>query len=706
MMDGGDRADDILREVDAYLEQAEKDSRGAYPFTESDYEEEEQDDQISNHKQGSTVTVDRSGSDSSYVSQASSLPRTHIFPTHFPTHEEVKKTLKPSTPPEPIRKEGKLGPTRKTYDPARKLKAGEIWAQRLILFLLVLILNGICGSALASEHRFVFAWILFVKSKDVLSCLWAIICLLIKGIIGLFKEPPPPAPSKWILTLVPTYEEAELQIIQSVLALRDNEVKPHKQVMCVLLDGKPRDVRGHMTRILKSYKRPYMTYKNRPGELRIDIGFLEDVPIIAIEKARNAGKKDSLILCHDLFNYPRKNLPMYSMLLRAEMHDIFLPMLTEGQDFKGFDMILCTDADSTFEKGAVKKLAEALHHDDRAIAACGVLLAEFEKGRQWSVWTLYQLYQYCFGQYVRRQAEGLWGRVTCLPGCVCMVAVRPEMAAAIQSYAQPVENKRVILHQVQYLGTDRRLTYLMLQQSKKLRTLFVPDAVCQTSVPQTLRHYLSQRRRWGSNAYYNTMFYFIGKNQFLVTRAAALIDLARLTTVYFRLANTIYFLYFIATSFALWKIIPFLVVSLFPTAWFAFQAAFMWSCLRRRFHKLLVGFVVNKFMAAFLSIVVFTIVLYNLGSQGERHSFFFIPIAPSDSKLLTTQPVWGMTGITRFSKTSPEPKTKGDRTEAWTVEEHIGDGDSYAEDRDERHNHSDDMLPVGAIGFVDWEKKK
>ncbi|KAI9666732.1 MAG: hypothetical protein M1831_001507 [Alyxoria varia] len=699
-MDDGDRTEDILREVDAYLEQAEKDSRdsdplASDPFASSIYEEEEEEGQESEHKQPSVATGERAASEASHASQASSLPRTKIFPTHFPTHEEVKKTLKPLTPPETTNKEGKpgkpekTGPTRTTYDPARKLKAGEIWAQRLILFLLVLVLNGICGSALASEHRFVFAWILFVKSKDVLSCIWSMICLLIKGIIRLFKEPPPPAPSKWILTLVPTYEEAELQIIQSILALRDNDVKPHKQIMCVLLDGKPRDVRGHMTRILKSYKRPYMTYKNRPGELRIDIGFLEDVPIIAIEKARNAGKKDSLILCHDLFNYPRKNLPMYSMLLRAEMHEIFLPMLTKGEEFNGFDMILCTDADSTFEKGAVKKLADALHGDERAIAACGVLLAEFEKGRKWSVWTLYQLYQYCFGQYVRRQAEGFWGRVTCLPGCVCMVVVRPEMAGAIQSYAQPVENKKVILHQVQYLGTDRRLTYLMLQQSKKLRTLFVPDAVCETSVPQALRHYLSQRRRWGSNAYYNTMFFLIGKNQFLVTRAAALVDLARLTTVYFRLANTIYFLYFIATSFALWKIIPFLVVSLFPTAWFAFQAAFMWSCLRRRFHKLLLGFVVNKFMAAFLSIIVFTIVLYNLGSQ-----------------------VWGMTGITRFSKRSPEPKTKGDRTEAWTVEEHLGgnsgtDSGDYANDRNqEKQDRDDDLLPVGAIGFVDWEKKK
>lgn len=88
-----------------------------------------------------------------------------------------------------------------------------------------------------------------------------------------------------------------------------------------------------------------------------------------------------------------------------------------------------------------------------------------------------------------------------------MIAVRPEMAGAIQDYAKPVTDRMVLHHQVQYLGTDRRLTFCMLSQHKKLRTLFVPSAVNETDAPQSLRHYLSQRRRWGSNAYFNDFFY-------------------------------------------------------------------------------------------------------------------------------------------------------------------------------------------------------
>lgn len=90
-----------------------------------------------------------------------------------------------------------------------------------------------------------------------------------------------------------------------------------------------------------------------------------------------------------------------------------------------------------------------------------------------------------------------------------MIAVRPEMAGAIQNYAAPIMGYTVLFHQVQYLGTDRRLTYSMLSQNKNLRTLFVPEAVSETLAPQSLQHYLSQRRRWGSNAYFNDFFYCI-----------------------------------------------------------------------------------------------------------------------------------------------------------------------------------------------------
>lgn len=195
-----------------------------------------------------------------------------------------------------------------------------------------------------------------------------------------------------------------------------------------------------------------------------------------------------------------------------------------------------------------------------------------------------------------------------------MVAVRPEMAGAMRKYAEPITAYPVLLHQVQYLGTDRRLTYSMLSQSKDLHTLFVPSAVSETVAPQSLKHYLSQRRRWGSNAYFNNYFYCAGENMIWITRLWACIEVTRLSLVYYRIANTILFIYGLISSFNLMSLIPLLVVSQIPTVWFLINTAIN-KQLRQRSHKILLGLLINKFMAPVMSVCIFTIVVKNLGSQ-------------------------------------------------------------------------------------------
>ena len=283
---------------------------------------------------------------------------------------------------------------RTTYDPARKLKPDEVWTQRLFVYCLVFMANVAClvAALISKNHTWVFAFIIFVKSKDCIQSIYSAIALVIRSFYRLIF-PPRPVEAKWILTLIPAYSESEEQIVKTVFSLRDNDVEPHKQVMCVILDGRHRDVREHMTMVIKSFRCAYTTSKQKSGELSVDVGFMEDVPIIVIEKLQNAGKKDSLILCHDLFNWPRDNMPHYSQLLRAQIWEEILPSLTMIDDFKKFDMIFCTDADSTIFKGAVASLANALARDKDAIASCGVLFVELEPGNEWSIWTLYQMFQ-------------------------------------------------------------------------------------------------------------------------------------------------------------------------------------------------------------------------------------------------------------------------------------------------------------------------
>lgn len=272
-------------------------------------------------------------------------------------------------------------------DPARILTPKELRNQRILFMSVIGSLNLTCLLLAVlgpkkSTGLWVLAFICFIKSKDCLSAVSSAIGLTAISIYRLIR-PPPPVSQKWILSLIPAYSETEEQIVKTIFSLRDNGVEPHLQVMCVILDGKPRDVKGHMDRVVCSIRRPYVTSKFKRGDLIIDAGFMENVPVICFEKVKNSGKKDSLILCHDLFNAPRDNIPLYTKLLREEIWTTILPELTVGTDFENFDMVFCTDADSTIHKGALASLTDAIARDPAAIAACGLVLVELEPGYEW-----------------------------------------------------------------------------------------------------------------------------------------------------------------------------------------------------------------------------------------------------------------------------------------------------------------------------------
>lgn len=282
-------------------------------------------------------------------------------------------------------------------DPARVLTQKDLRNQRVVFLGTIVLLNILMTitALFGKKSKIVMLLILFIKSKDFLSAIVSPSGLIIRRIYRLFR-PLEPVPQLWILSLIPAYSESEEQIVKTIFSLRDNDVEPHKQVMVVVLDGNPRDVRSHMTSITKDFERPYVSLKWKRGVLKIFAGFMENVPVICIEKVKNAGKKDSLVLCHDLFNYPRDNCHEYTKLLRKEIWDEILPALTEGDlgtGAKGFDQVFCTDADSTIYKGAVAKLANAIARDKNAIAACGLVLVELEPGYEWSFWNLYQQFQ-------------------------------------------------------------------------------------------------------------------------------------------------------------------------------------------------------------------------------------------------------------------------------------------------------------------------
>lgn len=157
----------------------------------------------------------------------------------------------------------------------------------------------------------------------------------------------------------------------------------------------------------------------------------------------------------------------------------------------------------------------------------------------------------------------------------------------------------------------------MLSQGTHLRTLFEPDAISETVAPQSIQHYLSQRRRWGSNAYFNNYFYLGGEKMIALTRIAATIEVVRLSMVYYRVLNTALFIKSLVAHASIMKLIPMLIIGQLPSVWF-FVSVLIEKELRMRGHKLILGYCINKMISPFMSVIIFTKVATNLGSQGKQ----------------------------------------------------------------------------------------
>ena len=276
----------------------------------------------------------------------------------------------------------------------RKLSQENLIKQRLGFGVFIFCVNTACLVVALTSHRhlWVLVLILFVKSKDILSTAVAIIGLLMKPAY-IQNDKRIEVTPKWIISCVTAYAETEHQIMRTITSVIRFSTKPHKMILVVILDGKPQSILPHFTSFVSSMRRPYQTWKQAHGELNIYAGFMEQIPVILLEKIRNAGKKDSLILCNDLFNVIRDKASVYSRAMRNEIWKSVLPKLIPDQLPGKMDYIFCTDADSLIHEGTIFQLADALAKNPNAIGACGLVLAEMQKGNELSIWYLFQQYQ-------------------------------------------------------------------------------------------------------------------------------------------------------------------------------------------------------------------------------------------------------------------------------------------------------------------------
>ncbi|KAF2869448.1 chitin synthase-domain-containing protein [Massariosphaeria phaeospora] len=226
-------------------------------------------------------------------------------------------------------------------------------------------------------------------------------------------------------------------------------------------------------------------------------------------KPGNRGKRDSQII---LMSFLQKVMFDERMTeLEFEMFNGIWKITGISPDF--YEIVLMVDADTKVFPDSVTHMISAMVKDPDIMGLCG----ETKIANKRDSWvSMIQVFEYFISHHLSKSFESVFGGVTCLPGCFCMYRIKAPKGG--QNYWVPIlanpdvvehysENVVDTLHKknLLLLGEDRYLSTLMLKTFPKRKQVFVPQAVCKTTVPDKFSVLLSQRRRWINSTVHNLM---------------------------------------------------------------------------------------------------------------------------------------------------------------------------------------------------------
>ncbi|KAK6205838.1 Chitin synthase 4 [Pestalotiopsis sp. IQ-011] len=226
-------------------------------------------------------------------------------------------------------------------------------------------------------------------------------------------------------------------------------------------------------------------------------------------KPGNRGKRDSQII---LMSFLQKVMFDERMTeLEFEMFNGLWKVTGISPDY--YEAVLMVDADTKVFPDSLTHMLSAMVKDPDIMGLCGETKIA-NKRESWV--TAIQVFEYFISHHLAKSFESVFGGVTCLPGCFCMYRIKSPKGA--QNYWVPIlANPDIVEHysdnvvdtlhrkNLLLLGEDRYLTTLMLRTFPKRKQVFVPQAVCKTTVPDQFMVLLSQRRRWINSTIHNLM---------------------------------------------------------------------------------------------------------------------------------------------------------------------------------------------------------
>lgn len=485
----------------------------------------------------------------------------------------------------------------------------------LIAFVMLVNAGG-CVLVYYTQNLQVILFIIVVlKSKDILMSVMFVFNMIYRAITRKYSGVPSLEMSdeiERVVAFIPTHDESQEQVTKTLDSVLNSKRGAHYILPVIVSDGKNNydSVLDHIETV-KEYT--YQSWKASFVNLTVSFGTRKDRHVLCITKQVNLGKKDSIIMIHDLFNHQRSNFSETNQQFRREL----LQDISSIYGVDAFDYIFCTDGDTILDEYAIACLVDTTKTNN-STATCGIVNVDKSNGNWF--WNHLQNLQYLYGQYVRRTNEDLVNQVLCLPGCISLVKVSESFSDVLKLYSTLPNEKNLFETSVQTMGTDRRFTSAIVYTTDGAKILQDTRAHAYTLPPQSFGTFFSQRKRWTHNMFFNSILNIFGSNVNLLSRFFNLIDVTRMCLIYFRLFNTLYFIYLLAayhTSQNIISLVPYIVLLSYPVVCFLVYSLFN-SHLRVQFLWLALFTLINKVFTMFSTIITFTLMLFNIGNSNWK----------------------------------------------------------------------------------------
>ena len=428
----------------------------------------------------------------------------------------------------------------------------DITIQKYIVLLFLLLVNTLLITTFVVYEK---NWYAFVCFLAIASFLYSVSVLLIvfSSITSRIEENNYRKDPRNYIYVVPCYNESEEELRDSINSLTYQQTcDGDKRALLIICDG---IVTGKgnsystdviLKKILgvncipKYYT--YDTWDESKNIIRVYKGrYLNKIDYILCIKHENYGKRDSLVLARGwCYNY---NFRIPNNLigdLEYDMYDNFKEIF-----FINLDYIIGIDADTVFNYNCTYELVRAIDKD-KDIYGCVGYIDISEKMSTFSPFVMYQYAEYTFAQCLRRYAQSaITKKVNCLSGCNQILRVSEETCGdkiLAEFNRLPGERESIFNHIRSYASEDRNHVCLMLSMYPYVKTIQNIKAVCYTRVPNSVRVFLSQRRRWNLGANSNDMLltYLPGINIF--ERISALVNVTTFCLTPFILVASCYFI--------------------------------------------------------------------------------------------------------------------------------------------------------------------